>query len=85
MTTPMLTLADTVQDDQLSNRAQDCFFFCFFLNGSNTHPSKPLPDHRCGVRLITAFCPFRMTATRKGFCEKKTSRDTSRDTTFREN
>lgn len=36
----------------------------------STHPSRPLPDHRCGVRLIWAFWPSRMTVTRNGFCKK---------------
>lgn len=34
----------------------------------STHPNRPLPDHRCGVRLIWTLWPSRMTATRNGFC-----------------
>lgn len=70
MKKPMLTLADTVQYDAiysvvlLSRNKSDS-------NQSNTHPSKPLPDHRCGVRFNTAFCPSRMTTTRKGFCKNQ--------------
>lgn len=38
------------------------------LPQSYTHPSKPLPDHRCGVRLIWTFWPARITETCNGFC-----------------